>query len=40
MKLSRLAIVIKLNTKQPASRDDLYWQAFGMVVRGVSNENI
>lgn len=34
MKLSRLAISIKLSTKQPALRDDLYWQAFDMVVRG------
>ena len=32
MKLSRLAIQIKLNTKQPILRDDIWWRAFDMVM--------
>ena len=34
MKLSKLSIQIKLNTTQPASRDDLWWKAFDIFIRG------
>jgi hypothetical protein len=32
MKLSTIAIAVKLNTQQPVLRDDLWWQAFDMVM--------
>jgi hypothetical protein len=34
MKISRLTIQIKLNTTQPISRDDLWWKAFDIFIRG------
>ena len=30
MKISPVAIAVKLNTNQPVSRDDIWWQAFDM----------
>lgn len=30
MKLSRVSIMIKLNTKQPVERDNIWWDALGM----------
>lgn len=32
MKITLTAIAIKLNTKQPVLRDDIWWQAFDMVM--------
>ena len=34
MKLSKLAIQIKLNITQPVSRDELWWKAFDMFIGG------
>ena len=31
-KVSKTAIAIKLNTQQPVLRDDIWWQAFDMVM--------
>ena len=38
MKLSKLAIQIKLNITQPLSHEDLYWKAFDMVMGGYSSK--
>jgi hypothetical protein len=34
MKLSKLAIQIKLNITQPVSRDELWWKAFDIFIGG------